>query len=732
MQNNLFLSLISNTALLMALSLVYEVGYLLPARLNKLRPYINGLLIGCIGIIVMMVPFVLKPGLVFDTRSILLSVTALTFGPVSAILAVVMTGTFRLLAGGVGAVPGIAVIVTSTAIGLLFRELGTRWRVRHRWIRIYAMGIVVHVVMVCCMLLLPYPSNLTVIREIVLPVLLIYPIGTVALSLLLLRQIERSDSLVRVSEAETKARSLFDNSQVVMMLIDPESGSIVDVNPAAAEFYGWTRDELKRMHISEINRLPPETIRMEMKKALMGETENFLFQHLRKDGQVRDVETHASSIQYGQRKVICAIIHDVTDRIAAERERVQLQTELIKSKNEADAANAAKSQFLANMSHEIRTPMNGLMGMMQLLALTPLTPEQSELLGIAKSSSNTLLTVINDILDYSKLEEGMMAMAEIPFLLRKTVEDAKNLFQPSALDKHLNMSVQMDPSLPDLWIGDPFRLRQVLSNLVGNAVKYTNQGTIIIRVTGDVLAEPGDKGISNLTFSVCDTGIGIDAENQERLFNRFTQVDSSSTRMYGGTGLGLAICKGLVENMGGRIWVDSKPGEGSCFSFTSVLRSLADRRNRSDAMVKSEVEDTESSEAGDSRKLLLVEDDEINRIVIGEFARIQSWTVVVAENGREAVSLCEAMQFDAILMDIQMPVMDGFKATERIRSLEMPTGRRTPIIAITAHAMKEDREKCLAAGMDDYLTKPILATDFRKTVGKWLGVQVQDLESREI
>jgi len=447
------------------------------------------------------------------------------------------------------------------------------------------------------------------------------------------------------------------------------------------------------------------------------------------------LDAYAELNIYTQQKgQIVMMSHDITERKKAERdlqaknhdlevlneelnatleELAMTNDNLVVATRKAEEASRAKTQFLANMSHEIRTPMNGFMGMIQLLARTPLTGDQMELVDIAKSSFNTLLTVINDILDYSKIEEGMVAIARIPFHLRKTVEDAKNLFAPAALEKNLRLDLSIDLSLPDLCVGDPFRLRQVLSNLIGNAVKYTRNGSVSIRVTGSRMDEKGDI---MLTFTVCDTGIGIDAGNLDKLFNRFTQIDDSLTRSYGGTGLGLAICRGLVENMGGRIWVDSSLGEGSSFHFTCVLHLPANEQDESDANGRPDRSDADSDE---ETVLLVVDDDEINRIVITRFAEMNLWKVVTAENGLDAVSICEKMRFHAILMDIQMPVMDGFKATETIRTMETPMGRHTPIIAITAYAMEEDRKKCLSAGMDDYLTKPLLNEAFHEVVGRW-------------
>lgn len=387
-----------------------------------------------------------------------------------------------------------------------------------------------------------------------------------------------------------------------------------------------------------------------------------------------------------------------------------LQTDLIIAKEKAEAANAAKSQFLANMSHEIRTPLNVIMGNIQLLEMTNPTAEQEEYISISKTSSTALLMVINEILDYSKISAGKMELERTSFSIKKLLEDSLSLFQFSATEKNIALEALIKGNLPDNLIGDPFRLRQVLVNLIGNAVKYTRSGRIDIEVRRT-------KQITNekimLEFVVKDTGIGIPPDKIELLFKPFSQVDNSDTRQYGGTGLGLSICKGLVEQMAGEIWVISQENKGSRFFFTSVLETGGVRNV---SAVLSETSQKEES-GGKGLSILLVEDEPGCRLLAERLIKKKGWSVSVAENGDAAVLLLKKKKFDVILMDIQMPGMDGYTATKSIRNLEKC--ENTPIIAMTAHALKEDRERCLDAGMNDYLSKPINAVEFYEMVQKW-------------
>jgi PAS domain S-box-containing protein len=530
------------------------------------------------------------------------------------------------------------------------------------------------------------------------------------------RELRDAETRREAKRAEARYRNLFDRIPVGISSTTPE-GDLLEANPAFVEMLGFADLEAaKRANIKEFWLKPEERTRMVALLAREGVVQNFELQFRRRNGTVIWCVANARAVynSTGKLDFYEGVTVDITDRKRAEEE-------ITRARDLALEAGRLRTEFMHNVSHEIRTPLNGIIGTAEILLLDDdLIPKQRHGLEIIQSSSELLLTIVNDILDFSKLSAGKVVLEKLDFNLVEVVEGVIDSFAETARAKKIDLAVSMDANLPACVRGDPNRLRQILNNLISNAIKFITVGGVIVRATK--AEESNDQVL--VRFEVIDTGIGIPPEVQDRLFQPFAQAEGSTSRYYGGTGLGLVISAQLTKQMGGEIGFESTPGKGSNFHFT--VRLGKGEKTTTSASPHSPGLGVPGNDSAEDRlrkwrkkvRVLVVEDNVTNRTVVTAQLGMLGYTAEVVEDARRGLEALSLRHHDIVLMDCEMPEMDGYAATAEIRRRE-GDDRHTVVIALTAHAAQGDRERCLSAGMDDYTSKPVKLDALTEKLDSW-------------
>ena len=708
MDFSIILGLLQNTALLLAFSMIYDYSWVQRKESKTLvRKVVTGLIVGGIAIVLMLTPWIQLPGLVFDTRSVLLSLSGLFLGFLPTLIASIIAVALRLIMGGPGVWMGIAVIVTSASIGILWGILRPSWR-KKNFMELLLLGITVHLAMLACTLLLPFEMIKETLNNILLPLLTIYPAGTVLLGLLMLRQYtnwQNRKASEKLLISEQRFSGMLKNTLLFSLIIDAD-GKLSYSNDSFLKATGYTAEEI--IGKDALLTIVPEdslgAVRDAFSYILTGQTGfyNYEAEIMTKDRTKIFVSWNVTVIKDEiniASSVVC-IGENITIRRRAE-------VELVKAKTKAEESDKLKSIFLANMSHEIRTPMNAIMGFSNLLGENNVDEEEKKkYIEIIKNAGDRLLKIINDIIDVSKIEAKQLSLDLTECDLNGIFKNSFESFKKSELLLHKS-EIQLILSIPDenievKFISDPHRFQQVLDNLISNAIKYTEAGEI---ETGYKLIS--DKVEKRIEVFVRDTGLGIPEEMHKVIFERFRQVEE--VMFHEGAGLGLSISKGILDLLGGEIWFTSEPGKGTTFFF-SVPYVVPERQK----IIETRTDLPVPSLRG--KTVIIAEDDYNSYFYLRLLLEEMQANILYAENGSVLMNLIRHKVPDLILLDINMPVMSGFECLTKIRTENI----KTKIIAQTAYAMPEERERCLSEGCNGYISKPFSRREIQEMINSVL------------
>ncbi len=697
------ISLVQNVAILLSFTLLYDYFWLRVKRSKTIiTQIIVGIIIGGITLVIMLTPSIVAPGLVFDTRSVILSVSGLFFGAIPTLVAMSIASVYRIILGGEGVYMGVAVIITSGIIGILWKHLRPSWRDKRFVSNLLLLGVVVHVVMLSCTLLLPEDSALPTIKAIAIPLIVIYIPATILIGWFMVKQ-EINKKNLRVNEklveSERRFTEMLANVQLVSVILDND-GHLIFCNEYLLKMTGYRFYEV--VGKSWVDIFVHRDKKSEIRKNI--EQHNVSNYHenqiLTKKGELIDVfwSNVLLKDENGEVTGIASIGENITERKLTEEN-------LLASKEKAEESDRLKTIFLSNMSHEIRTPLNAIVGFSELMADDTISNDvKAEYYEIIKRSGNKLIQIINDILDVSKLETKQFKIYKTNCSLKEIMNNIFSSFKESEELKNKE-SVKFVMDFQDYlhnfeFESDPNRIEQVLDNLIANAIKYTDKGSIEFGVSTNL-----SDGIQVLEFYVKDTGIGIPNTMFETIFERFRQVEENG--FHQGSGIGLSICKGILDLLGGRIWVDSKMGVGSKFSFS--VPYLTNIENIPYVKI---IENVNLEII--NKKVIIAEDDNNSFFYLNALLKGHNLDVIHAASGDALMKMLETVTPDLILLDLNMPGKTGYMCLDEIKE----KGIVTKIIAQTAYAGMDERDKCIQNGCSEFISKPIKRNELYSVINK--------------
>ena len=728
MNQSIILGLIQNTAILLAFAMLYENTWLKDEEKKSiLSKIITGLILGGIGVVLMFTPWTFVPGIVFDTRSVMISVSGLFFGFVPTLITMLITCGVRVIIGGDGVWMGLAVIISSGAIGLLWRFLRKDWRKsKYYFLELLAMGFVVHLTMSACTVFLPAEKSIKTLETIWLPLIVIYTPATMLLGILMLRQSKNYHNKLlelKLIESERRLSQILQSGNIATLILDVK-GNILFCNDYLINIIGKKQNEI--IGESWFDLFIPDDRKEEMKNMFFnglsskGVVENYENPIISKNGErlyfswyniilISNTNellgTASIGVNTTDRKIYEEKLIEKNIEIEKQNETlIKINEELRNAKEKAEESDRLKTAFLANVSHEIRTPMNGILGFTNLLKKNDIPEnEKNSYIEIIHKSGERLMGVINDIIDISKIEAGLIKLNYTQTNLREQTEYIYNLFKPETEVKNIKFKLKATISAKESVINtDKEKVYAILANLVKNAIKFTDEGSIEIGYSiKDGFAE----------FHVKDTGSGVEKEKYAYIFERFRQGSESMNRKYEGAGLGLSISKAYVEMLGGKIWVTENKSKGSVFYFTIPVEPI--HIIEKEEKISKKINELKLPE--DKLKILIAEDDEISEILIAKVVDSISREIIRVKSGEAAVEAClDNPDIDLVLMDLRMSGLDGKEATRKIREFN----KDVVIIAQTAFAFAGDKEKALKSGFNDYISKPIEHTALIEMIQK--------------